>query len=213
MLVFLCFIWNLCRLLQHSNTIEVAEVYLQAPAPGRQSHLNSWLKHCPSFQIFRSVVTEDVNTITWTCYLQVSYVIKRKTGTQGDQLVWINTKSSMAKHQSVTSQAISTGQGWRFLNQLFQDLDSSNIEALGYHKMQTNHQKVRLKICKKLQRWATKVLEVLWTDETKVNLHQSHGKAKVWRKKESSHDLKHTSSFGKHMEEVSWLGHAWLLLE
>lgn len=40
--------------------------------------------------------------------------------------------------------------------------------------------------------------KVLWTDETKMNLYQSDGKAKVWRKKGSAHDPKHTSSSVKH---------------
>ena len=34
--------------------------------------------------------------------------------------------------------------------------------------------------------------KVLWTDETKINLYQSNGKAKVWKKKGSGHDLNHT---------------------
>ena len=33
---------------------------------------------------------------------------------------------------------------------------------------------------------------------TKINLYQSDGKAKVWRKKGSAHDPKHTSSSVKH---------------
>ena len=40
--------------------------------------------------------------------------------------------------------------------------------------------------------------KVLWTDSTKINLSQSDGKAKVWRKKGSAHDPKHTSSSVKH---------------
>ena len=36
------------------------------------------------------------------------------------------------------------------------------------------------------------------TDETKINLYQSDGKARVWRKKGSAHDPKHTSSSVKH---------------
>ncbi len=38
---------------------------------------------------------------------------------------------------------------------------------------------------------------VLWTDETKINLYQSDEKATVWRKKGSAHDPKHTSSSEK----------------
>ena len=37
-------------------------------------------------------------------------------------------------------------------------------------------------------------VRVLRTDETKINLYQSDGKANVWRKKGSAHDPKHTSS-------------------
>lgn len=40
--------------------------------------------------------------------------------------------------------------------------------------------------------------KVVWTDETKINLYQSDGKAKVWRKKGSAYDPKHTSSSVKH---------------
>ncbi len=39
---------------------------------------------------------------------------------------------------------------------------------------------------------------ILWTDETKINLYQSDGKAKVWRKKGTASDPKHTSSSVKH---------------
>lgn len=35
---------------------------------------------------------------------------------------------------------------------------------------------------------------ILWTDETKINLFQSDGKAKVWRRKGTAYDPKHTSS-------------------
>ena len=39
---------------------------------------------------------------------------------------------------------------------------------------------------------------ILWSDETKINLYQSDGKAKVWRKKGTAYDPKHTSSSVKH---------------
>ena len=39
---------------------------------------------------------------------------------------------------------------------------------------------------------------VLWTDETKINLYQSEGKANVWRKKGSAYDPKHASSSVKY---------------
>ncbi len=32
---------------------------------------------------------------------------------------------------------------------------------------------------------------ILWTDETKINLYQSDGKRRVWRRKETAHDPKH----------------------
>ena len=82
------------------------------------------------------------------------------------------------KHQSVTSQIISTAQGWTYLNQPFEE-DLEN---------------------KEIQRWATQVLEqsfMNWWD-LKFNIHQSDGKAKVWRKKGSAHDPNHTSSSVKH---------------
>ena len=40
--------------------------------------------------------------------------------------------------------------------------------------------------------------KVLWTDETKINLYQRDGKAKVKGKKESAHDPKHRRSSVKH---------------
>lgn len=40
--------------------------------------------------------------------------------------------------------------------------------------------------------------KVLWTDETKINMYQSDGKRKVWRKKRHAHDPKHTTSSVKH---------------
>ncbi len=39
---------------------------------------------------------------------------------------------------------------------------------------------------------------VLWTDETKINLYQSDGKRRVWRRKGTAHDPKHTISSVKH---------------
>ena len=49
---------------------------------------------------------------------------------------------------------------------------------------------------------------VLWLDETKINVHQSEGKAKVWRTKRSA-----PKQWSSMIEAVSWLGLAWLLLE
>ncbi len=39
---------------------------------------------------------------------------------------------------------------------------------------------------------------ILWTDETKINLYQSDGKRRVWRRKVTAHDPKHTTSSVKH---------------
>ena len=39
---------------------------------------------------------------------------------------------------------------------------------------------------------------ILWTDETKINLYQSDGKRKVLRRKGTAHDPKHTTSSVKH---------------
>ncbi len=53
----------------------------------------------------------------------------------------------------------------------------------------TKNRKARLEFAKKhkvCKRWARRVLELcLWTDETKMKLYLSDGKAKVWRKKEN----------------------------
>uniref|UniRef100_A0A8C5R1Q5 Transposase n=1 Tax=Leptobrachium leishanense TaxID=445787 RepID=A0A8C5R1Q5_9ANUR len=40
--------------------------------------------------------------------------------------------------------------------------------------------------------------KILWTDETKINLYQSDGKRRVWRRKGTAHDPKHTTSSVKH---------------
>ncbi len=39
---------------------------------------------------------------------------------------------------------------------------------------------------------------ILWTDETKINLYQSDGKRRVWWRKGTAHDPKHTTSSVKH---------------
>uniref|UniRef100_A0A8C5MUE3 Transposase Tc1-like domain-containing protein n=1 Tax=Leptobrachium leishanense TaxID=445787 RepID=A0A8C5MUE3_9ANUR len=54
--------------------------------------------------------------------------------------------------------------------------------------------------------------KILWTDETKINLYQSDGKRRVWRRKGTAHDPKHTTSSVKHCggRVVSWHGHVWL---
>ena len=61
------------------------------------------------------------------------------------------------------------------------------------------NRKARLEFAKKYRDEPQKFWDkVFWTDETKINLYQSDGKAKVWRKKGSAHDPKHTSSSVKH---------------
>ena len=39
---------------------------------------------------------------------------------------------------------------------------------------------------------------ILWTDDTKINLYQSDGKRRVWRRKGTAHDPKYTTSSVKH---------------
>ena len=39
---------------------------------------------------------------------------------------------------------------------------------------------------------------ILWTDETKINLYQNDGKRRVWRREGTAHDPKHTTSSVKH---------------
>ena len=57
------------------------------------------------------------------------------------------------------------------------------------------NRKTRLEVCqttskKPVQFWNN----VLWTDETKINLYQNDGKRRVWRREETAHDPKHTTS-------------------
>ncbi len=60
-------------------------------------------------------------------------------------------------------------------------------DATARHKplTSTKNKKARLEFSKKkAQSWARRVLELcLWTNETKMNLYLSDGKAKMWRKK------------------------------
>ncbi len=63
-----------------------------------------------------------------------------------------------------------------------------------HREMQTSDQhhkqKDKIRVCKKTQRWARRVLELcLWTDEIKINLYLSDGKAKCG----SANDPKHTA--------------------
>ena len=61
------------------------------------------------------------------------------------------------------------------------------------------NRKTRLEFAKQhlkkpLQFWNN----ILWTDETNINLYQNDGKRSVWRRKGTAHDPKHTSSSVKH---------------
>ena len=61
------------------------------------------------------------------------------------------------------------------------------------------NRKTRLEFAKQhlkkpLQFWNN----ILWTDETKINLYQNDGKRRVWRRKGTAHDPKHTTSSVKH---------------
>ena len=39
---------------------------------------------------------------------------------------------------------------------------------------------------------------ILWTSGTKINLYQNDGERRVWRKKGTAHDQKHSTSSVKH---------------
>ena len=61
------------------------------------------------------------------------------------------------------------------------------------------NRKARLEFAKKhvkepVQFWNN----ILWTDETKINLYQNDGKRRVWRKEGTAQDPKHTTSSVKH---------------
>ncbi len=60
---------------------------------------------------------------------------------------------------------------------------------------QHQNKKGKIRVCKKTQRWARRVLKLcLWTDETKMNLYLSDGKAKCGEKNGTANDPKHTAS-------------------
>lgn len=61
------------------------------------------------------------------------------------------------------------------------------------------NKKARLDFAKKhLKKPAQFWKNILWTDETKINLYQNDGKRKVWRRRGTAHDPKHTTSSVKH---------------
>ena len=65
-------------------------------------------------------------------------------------------------------------------------------------KMHQNR-KARLEFAKKYRGEPVEFWnKVLWTDETKINLYQSDGNVKVWRKEGTVYDPKHTTSSVKH---------------
>ena len=76
------------------------------------------------------------------------------------------------------------------------------------------NRKTRLEFAKQhlkkpLQFWNN----ILWTDETKINLYQNDGKRRVWRWKGTAHDPKHTTSSVKHGGGSFMRGHVWLPME
>jgi len=62
------------------------------------------------------------------------------------------------------------------------------------------NRKARLDFAKKkhLKKPAQFWKNILWTDETKINLYQNDGKKKVWRRRGTAHDPKHTTLSVKH---------------
>ncbi len=65
--------------------------------------------------------------------------------------------------------------------------------------MSLKNRKARLEFAKRhLKKPSQFWNNILWTDETKINLYQSDGKRRVWRRKGTAHDPKHTTSSVKH---------------
>ncbi|CAJ0938076.1 unnamed protein product, partial [Ranitomeya imitator] len=63
----------------------------------------------------------------------------------------------------------------------------------------TKNRQARVKFAEKhLKKPAQFWKSILWTDETKINLYQNDGKKKVWRRKGTAHDPRHTTSSVKH---------------
>ncbi len=67
------------------------------------------------------------------------------------------------------------------------------------HWWASQNRKARLEFAKRhLKKPSQFWNNILWTDETKINLYQSDGKRRVWRRKGTAHDPKHTTSSVKH---------------
>uniref|UniRef100_A0A8C4S635 Transposase Tc1-like domain-containing protein n=1 Tax=Erpetoichthys calabaricus TaxID=27687 RepID=A0A8C4S635_ERPCA len=63
----------------------------------------------------------------------------------------------------------------------------------------SKNRKARLDFAKEhLKKPAQFWKNILWTDETKINLYQNDGKKKVWRRRGTAHYPKHTTSSVKH---------------
>ena len=61
------------------------------------------------------------------------------------------------------------------------------------------NRKARLKFAKKHLKEPMKFWDnILWTDETKINLYHNDGKRRVWRREGTAQDPKHTTSSVKH---------------
>ena len=72
-----------------------------------------------------------------------------------------------------------------------QKYSTAKSKPLGSHK----NRMAKLQLAKKcLKEPAEFWKKVLWTEETKMNLYQSDGKKKVWRRKGTAPDPKPTSS-------------------
>ena len=65
--------------------------------------------------------------------------------------------------------------------------------------MSLKNRKARLEFAKKHLKEPVKVWNnILWTDETKINLYQNDGKRRVWRREGTAQDPKHSTSSVKH---------------
>lgn len=84
---------------------------------------------------------------------------------------------------------------WRFHNPLFEDQKYRGHTTRCKPLISSKNQKARLEFARKYRdEWQKFWKKVLWADETKSNLYQSDGKAKMWRKKGSAYHPRHTTS-------------------